>query len=115
LFFIRDEIRNQTARIKLICEYRKENLLNKIIPDEKNVIVEVENEIIEKLSLSKNYKNVSVNGASGNVQFSIENQKVTVISSSCRNKLCVYSGKIESLNQNIVCAPNKLVIRIGNA
>jgi len=115
LFFIRDEIRNQTARIKLICEYRKENLLNKIIPDEKNVIVEVENEIIEKLSLSKNYKNVSVNGASGNVQFSIENQKVTVISSSCRNKLCVYSGTIESLNQNIVCAPNKLVIRIGNA
>jgi len=115
LFFIRDEIRNQPARIKLICEYRKDNFLNKIIPEEKNVIVEVENEIVEKLPLNKNYKNVSVTGANGKVQFSIENQRVSVINSSCRNKLCIHSGPIENINQNIVCAPNKLIIRIDNA
>jgi len=115
LFFIRNEIQNQTARIKLICEYRKDNIMNKIFSDNGNVIVEFGNEIIEKIPLNKNYKNVSVKGATGIVQFSIENRRVMVINSSCRNKLCVHSEPIENLNQNIICAPNKLLIRIDNA
>lgn len=116
LFFIRDEILNQQAKYKLICEYKKENLLDKFLQfKEKKVIVEVDNDIVEEIPISKTYKQISVNGSSGKIHFSVQDGKVFVTESSCRNKLCVHSGLIENLNQNIVCAPNKVIIRIGNA
>lgn len=116
LFFIRDEIRNQRAKYKLICEYQTENMFKKFFADQnKKVIIEVDNEIVEEISLKKNYKQIKINGVAGTVDLSIGNEKVFVTHSSCRNKLCVHSGQIENLNQNIVCAPNKVIIKICNA
>lgn len=116
LFFIRDEIRNQDAKYKLICEYRSESLLKKFLAGQnKRVIVEVDNVVVEDISLKKNYKQISITGSNGRINFSIENEKAFVTQSNCRNKLCVHSEPIKDLNQNIVCVPNKVIIKISYA
>jgi len=47
-----------------------------------------------------------------NVKVSIKSGKVSVIESSCQNKICIKTGVIKNPGQLIVCVPNKVVIKI---
>lgn len=114
LFFIRDEIRNQKAEVKLICEYGKENIFDKLFVENKQyAIVEVDNYIVDKIPLDKNYKQIPIKGKNGILNLSVDNQLIRVTDSSCRNKLCVHSEPIGKVNQNIICAPNRVLIKIN--
>ncbi|MDD2371418.1 MAG: NusG domain II-containing protein [Firmicutes bacterium] len=44
----------------------------------------------------------------------IINGKIHVISSTCKDKICVHQGEISLSGQTIVCLPNKVVITIIN-
>lgn len=47
-----------------------------------------------------------------NVKVLIDEDGILVVDSSCHNKICVKTGKISKVGQIIVCAPNKVVIKI---
>ena len=42
----------------------------------------------------------------------VEKGSVSVSGSDCKNKICVYHGKISKAGESIICAPHKLIIRI---
>ncbi len=44
----------------------------------------------------------------------VESGKISVISASCPDKLCVKRGAITNSSYPIVCLPNKLVIKISD-
>ncbi len=46
------------------------------------------------------------------IKFEVKNNAVCVVSSTCRDKICVHTGFISSPAQVIVCVPNKLVVKV---
>jgi hypothetical protein len=67
-------------------------------------------EWIESLDKDQELK---VQGPLGITYVEIENNKVRILDSPCKNKLCVAMGEIDEENQWIACMPNKVFIRIG--
>lgn len=47
-----------------------------------------------------------------NMLIEVKNKKVKVVSSDCRDKICVNYGEISSCGESIVCLPNKVAIKI---
>lgn len=45
----------------------------------------------------------------------IEDGKVRVSESDCPDKVCVKSGEIKDSSKPVVCAPAKVIVRIGNS
>ncbi len=45
----------------------------------------------------------------------VEDQKVYVRSSACKDKLCVHQGKIEFSGQTITCLPQRVYIKIAGS
>lgn len=62
-------------------------------------------------SLTKN-QIISVDGFEGKVVIEIQNQRVKVLSSSCQNKICIKAGQIHVPGPVIICAPNRVMVRI---
>lgn len=113
LFNLRSELRNRKAQIKLSCYYNNPNLLNQIfMPTEKKLQVVNQHGIFDEIPLSRDYSRIMLKGNQGKLEFSIKDGVVRVINSSCRNKHCVNSGLISQQNQNLACAPNKILLRI---
>ena len=53
-----------------------------------------------------------VDGVEGTLEIEIRNEKVRVHSSSCRNQICVNTGWISRSYEQIVCAPNHILVII---
>lgn len=66
-----------------------------------------ENELVETIELKKDYKCVI-----NEVEIVIDNDKVYVKNSSCKDHVCMNQGKIYLPGQTITCLPQKVVIRI---
>ena len=52
------------------------------------------------------------------VEFEVENGKIRVKSSDCKDKICVNTKFIENINETVICLPKKMYIVItgeGNA
>lgn len=80
-------------------------------------IVEVNGKEIRRLELSNGqpYRTLTVQGALGPSTVAAEDGRVWMIESTCRDKLCIGMGAIESSGQSIVCLPNRVVVRVtGN-
>lgn len=54
----------------------------------------------------------AVDGAEGPLEVAIANGTVRVVHSTCRRGICVHSGAISRSGQQIVCAPNHVLIEI---
>ncbi len=65
-------------------------------------------------SLSKNQQITIENGTNKNI-IVIENGKVYMKYSTCKNQNCVLVGEISGQYNEIICAPNKIVIIIENS
>ncbi len=57
-------------------------------------------------------KDVIVMGAQGRVRVRIEDGRIWVVESTCKQKICIRSGKISRIGEVIVCIPNRVMIRI---
>lgn len=55
---------------------------------------------------------VSVDGWQGPSTFEIEDGRIRMIGSDCRDKVCVGMGWIDTPGRSIVCLPNRVVIRV---
>lgn len=76
------------------------------------VIVEVDGKIVKKLPLGKNTEYRIDNPNGGFNMLIIKDGKAYISEASCPDKICAHSGSLSELKP-IVCAPNKLVITLG--
>lgn len=76
------------------------------------VIIEADNHYSKKFKLSEN-RDVTVKGPVGITVISIKNNRVRVTHSDCKGQICVNTGAINKTGEIIVCAPNKIVVRIA--
>lgn len=70
-----------------------------------------ENELILTIDLNNNNEYI-VNGYNGEVKIKVLNKKLKVVEENSPLHICSKQGYISSSNENIVCLPNKIVIRI---
>lgn len=64
-------------------------------------------------SMTEN-REIVIDGIMGKTCFNIENSKVYVVDSACKNKLCVHQGSISKCGQWLLCAPNRVFAIIEN-
>lgn len=109
---IRSGLMNRKADFLFTAVYKETDFLSSLLnSDRKEVIVENENGLVDRISLEKNYKNILVDGPQGKTGLKIENGIAQVHTSTCRHKICKHS--VASLVGNIIaCAPNKVLIKI---
>ncbi|MEI8183113.1 MAG: NusG domain II-containing protein [Desulfomonile sp.] len=55
-----------------------------------------------------------VHGPLGKTVIQIKNGRARIVSSPCRNKICVNMGSLGQEGGVLVCVPNEVVVRIGN-
>ena len=60
---------------------------------------------------------IVVHGAIGATVVRIQDGRVRVVQSDCREKICVNTGQVQKSGDTIVCVPNRVVVRIvgGNS
>ena len=77
-------------------------------------IIEVNGKEVRRLELSdkQRYRTLAVEGTLGPSTVAVEDGKIWMAESACRDKLCVGMGRIDSTGQSVVCLPNRVVIRI---
>lgn len=109
---IRTSIKNKKANYIFSAEYNERDFLSSILnSNKKEVIIENEKGLVERISLDKNYKNILVDGPQGKTALRIENGIVQVQKSTCRHEICKHSvaGGVGNI---IACAPNKVLIKV---
>lgn len=57
-------------------------------------------------------KMINVEGEKGRVVIEVKDGGVRVVESSCLQKICVNTGRINRPGQNIICLPNKVLVTI---
>jgi hypothetical protein len=57
----------------------------------------------------------TIDGALGPVQITIRDKAVAVTSASCSRHICVHTAPVRHADGQIVCVPNRLVVRIGTS
>ena len=77
----------------------------------KEVVVFLRGREVVRMSLNQTRKVFRVAGC----LIEIAGGKVRVASSSCPNKICVSTGWISQPSQIIVCAPQRVVVKIGGS
>lgn len=75
------------------------------------VAVYIDNRLVAEYML-ENDRIFDIKVDKGNVKVCVKNRKVSVLSSTCRRQVCVKSGKISRSYQQLVCAPNHVLIEI---
>lgn len=72
------------------------------------------NEVIKTIDLSKVKESYEFEVKGDNEEsntIKVENTGVSIISASCKDKICIHTGKIKDSSLPIVCLPNKLIIK----
>jgi hypothetical protein len=77
------------------------------------VIVFNNNQIIARYPLAQD-KFFTIQGDEGPMSLEIKNNAVSVTASSCKRHLCMKTGTIRYPYQQIVCAPNHVIVTIGS-
>jgi hypothetical protein len=110
--YIRAGLKNRKADFLFTAEYNETDLLSSIFKSgSKEVVIENEKGLVDRVSLNKNYSNINVEGPQGKTGLKIENEIVQVHTSTCRHGICKHS--IASGVGNIIaCAPNKVLIKV---
>lgn len=109
---LRSELKNRKAGFFFTAEYKETDLLSSLFNFDKREI-EIENEkgLVDRISLDKNYNNILIDGPQGKTGLKIQNGIAQVHTSTCRHEICKQS--VASAPGNIIaCAPNKVLIKI---
>ena len=75
------------------------------------VIVRRDNSVIARYPAGRK-ASFRIRGAEGPLDIRIDTNGATVVKASCRNQVCVQTGRIRRPCQQIICAPNHVVIEI---
>lgn len=109
---IRTNLNNRKAEFFFTAEYKESDLLSSIFnSNKKEIVIENENSLVDRISLDKNYNNILIDGPQGKTGLKIENGIAQVHTSTCRHEICKLS--VVSLVGNIIaCAPNRVLIKV---
>ncbi len=82
----------------------------------KTVVIKSDGKIVKEIPLTTNInKEIIVKSKEGHLTVEIKNDKVRVINSTCKDKLCIKEGWIDRIGESITCLPNRISITIiGN-
>ncbi len=76
-------------------------------------VIYSEGEIIGEYVLADSYKNeFTVETSNGYNEIKIENGEIWIEDANCPDKYCIHQGKISGHGENVVCLPNKLIIKV---
>lgn len=78
-------------------------------------IVEVNGEEVKRIELGSGLdtRTYEIDGFQGPSVIEVKGGKVRMKRSTCRDKLCIGMGWVDSCGESIVCLPNRVVIRIA--
>jgi hypothetical protein len=112
LINIRSDIKNRKADYFFTAEYSETDLLSSIFKsNKKEIVIENEKGLVDRISLEKNYKNILIDGPQGKTGIIIENGIVQVHTSTCRHGICKHTVA-SGVGNIIACAPNKVIVKI---
>ena len=85
--------------------------------DKPMAVIYKNNEIIKKIDLSSNIESYTFNieDENGYNVVHVDNNGISIIEASCKDKVCIKAGHIHNSLMPITCLPNKLMIKIENA
>lgn len=75
------------------------------------VLIESNGELFGKYDLFGK-ETIVVHGAIGTTVVRIQDGRVRVVQSDCREKICVNTGQVQKTGDTIVCVPNRVVVLI---
>ena len=78
------------------------------------VIVQVDGREVIKLPLAEDQR-FPVEGPLGETEIEIRDKRVRVVDSPCDKRICVDTSWIDKSYQTIICAPNRVVIRLSGS
>ncbi|MBS4032914.1 MAG: NusG domain II-containing protein [Ignavibacterium sp.] len=109
---LRSELKHRKAEFFFTAEYKESDLLSSLFnSNKKEIVIENEKGLVDRISLDKNYSNILIDGPQGKTGLKIENGIAQVHTSRCRHGICKHS--IASASGNIIaCAPNKVLIKV---
>ncbi|HEX9251750.1 MAG TPA: NusG domain II-containing protein [Ignavibacteriaceae bacterium] len=109
---IRSGLKNRKADLLFTAEYKETDFLSTLLnSDRKEVVIENEKGLVDRISLNNTYKNILIGGPQGKTGLKIENGTAQVHTSTCRHGICKHS--VASGPGNIIaCAPNKVLVKI---
>lgn len=79
-----------------------------------NSVVIENNNLTQLLALDKDTI-ITITGAVGDMQLAVKSGEISVISSSCPDKICQHMGPIPKRSDIIVCIPNRVLIKANNS
>ena len=74
-------------------------------------VIKVDKEIL-KIDLKYDDK-YEIEGEQSKVIITVSSGKISVTESGCRDQICVHHYEISKVGEEIICLPNKIIIRIG--
>ncbi len=78
----------------------------------KRVVIELDGDVVGNFPL-KDGRLVPVEGKLGRTWVKMAEGGVRIVDSPCPYKLCIKSGSIRMSGENLICLPNKVVVRIA--
>jgi hypothetical protein len=97
----------------LIFLHNNPNLfVNQNDDQEKYVLVANAEESTERYFDLNEDQTIGEDGYIGKVIIEITDNKVRIKESSCPNQTCVKSGWISNIGETIICAPNRIILKI---
>lgn len=77
-------------------------------------VVEVNGKEVRRVTLGSGQpmRTITVKGWNGPSTFEVKEGRVRMVKSSCRDKICIGMGWIDTDGRSIVCLPNRVVIRV---
>lgn len=77
-------------------------------------IVEVNGEEVSRIKLGEGMssRTIEVEGFMGACTIEVEGNRIRMLKSPCPEKICVGTGWAENAGDQIVCLPNRVVIRV---
>lgn len=109
---LRSEIKNRKADYLFTAEYKEEDFISALLKsNSKEIVIENEKGLVDKISFDRNYKNIWIDGPQGKTGLKIENGIAQVHTSTCRHGICKHSIASE-VGNIIACAPNKVLIEV---
>jgi hypothetical protein len=109
---IRAGLKNRKADFLFTAEYTETDFLSSLFKSgSKEVVIENEKGLVDRISLDKGYKNILIDGPQGKTGLKVENGMVKVYKSTCRHGICKHSVA-SGVGNIIACAPNKVLVKI---
>ncbi len=77
-------------------------------------VVEVNGKVVRKVTLGSGQpaRKYTVEGWQGPSTFEVADGRVRMVSSECRDKICIGMGWTGTSGRSIVCLPNRVIIRV---